>query len=194
MICPKKPLEKSNRFMKLSSSWDILIKSFINFKQPYSSRFSLMRLSKTNCYSPTCSLVQTLPTFTDDWRSIQGESLRSFPVPGNCFSLIYRFVHRLYFFKDHSILGVLIFGIISKNSFWLECDAFRNKLKNHSVWSKDIGYRYGIFTKEHKIIWFHPRKENKGPYVPNRDIMKLFTNTPEARWLTPTKLKSYQTQ
>jgi len=26
-----------------------------------------------------------------------------------------------------------------------------------------------------------PRKENKGPYVPNRDIMKLFTNTPEAR-------------
>ena len=25
------------------------------------------------------------------------------------------------------------------------------------------------------------RKENKGPYVPNRDIMKLFTNTPEAR-------------
>lgn len=26
-----------------------------------------------------------------------------------------------------------------------------------------------------------PRKENKGPYVPNRDIIKLFTNSPEAR-------------
>ena len=28
------------------------------------------------------------------------------------------------------------------------------------------------------------RKESKGPYVPNRDIMKLFTNTPEARYRT----------
>ena len=82
-ICPKKPLEKWNRFMKLRSLWDIVIESLINFKQPLQLHASLVNKL---LFKPH---VQTLPTFTDDWRSIQGESLRSFPVPGNCFSLLY---------------------------------------------------------------------------------------------------------
>ena len=102
--------------------------------------------------------VQTLPTSTDAWRWTRGEYLRNSPAPGEPFS------------------NPLV--IVFDKDIWI--DIWKN------IWRALDEPQVILFQKHwtlHLDILIVFRKENKGPYVPNRDIMKLFTNTPEARYL-----------
>ena len=131
-----------------------------------------MCLSKTNCL---CRHCRHSPTTDSQFKENLWEAFES-----QVNSLISIFVCRLYFSGDHHIPIVL-----SNISFWE--NFFLWFLRHSEIDWKNIAFLL-ISWKNIKSsdLYLVGRKESKGPYVPNRDIMKLFTNTPEARYILDT--------